>query len=201
MSRTFRDFVARERPRVDIDWEPARDVLAVRMYRRDGTWRSVAVTSLALAEARMGPVQLIRDAFRGDTLDQAAIQLLARDRIQDLSGNSRPHWLTPARVRAVIGAAATYRETQASVRPLAVPLPPEADRRLRTAVEENQRRIERAAFFGGLARPQEPDKPEPLAPPNPDLPMHPSHGHRGCHARQGMGGTLAGSPDHAGGLL
>lgn len=141
MSRTFRDYVARERPRIDIDWEPARDVLAVRMYRRDGTWRSVAVTSLSLAEAKMGPVQLIRDAFRGDSLDQAAIQLLARDRIQDLSGNSQPHWLTPERVRAVIGAAA----------------------------HERARRIEEAAFFGGLV---EPDKPEPLAPPNPDLPLY-----------------------------
>lgn len=149
MSRTFRDFVARERPRIDIDWEPARDVLAVRMHRRDGTWRSVAVTSLALVEARMGPVQLIRDAFRGDTLDQAAIQLLARDRIQDLSGNSRPRWLTPARVQEAIGPT-TYRNTLRTWRPIPVPEPP----------------------FEVRFHDSDGDKPEPLAPPNPDLPLY-----------------------------
>ena len=103
---SIREFVARERPRVEVWPDDARMVLQVRVHRADGTVRAVAATYDSLAESRGDPVEVFAQLLAGDDLDQLAVSLIARQQIAEHTGPT------------------TYRNTLRSWRPIPVREPP-----------------------------------------------------------------------------
>jgi uncharacterized protein (DUF3084 family) len=98
---TFTEYVKRER-HVTVRWNHVAEVCEIRIFRRNGTWRAVAATALEMASSRLGPLELFRSKVRGDSLDQAAIQLLAREELLSSPIWHRPTWLTAARIKATL---------------------------------------------------------------------------------------------------
>lgn len=144
---TFADYVRRERG-VEVSWEPAREVLSVRIQRRDGRVRVVAATELELVTYRGGPIELFRFLVRDDPLDQAAISLLARLDIR--RALSIPHG----------------RDGEVTLAQMW-----EALDRVRRAGDRAAAGLGSMAEQVGRIGP-EIDRPAPLAPPNPDLPFY-----------------------------
>ncbi len=212
--QTVRDYVRSQR-RVDVAWEPGREVLGVRIARADGTFRAVAATALELERYGGGPIEIFRFLVRDDSLDQAAIALLAADRIRDLAGRTSPglldgysgnpvqpgvdrvsggevdETLTIETLRRAVrnidaalrSGATSAREAAQAARGFTRALemapgqfdPDGHHRRLREMMQEHTRRLEEATFFGGISKKRQEaqvEKPEPLAPPNPDLPFY-----------------------------
>lgn len=223
---TVRDYVRSQR-RVDVAWEPGRDVMSVRISRRDGTFRALAATALELERQRGGPIEIFRFLVRDDSLDQAAITLLAADRIRDLAGRPDPgpfdgysrdfvplgvdETLTvetlrravrqveevstvrletprgPMELQAAFATGATSARNAAEAfrnygLAASRPRPTSATeaeliardfmRNLRGPVMPNPAR---RAVRGEIEEDAQVEKPEPLAPPNPDLPFYRMH--------------------------
>lgn len=97
----FTEFLKRER-RVTVRWNHVAEVCEVRIERRGGSFRALAATALEMASSRLGPLELFRSMCRGDSLDQAAIQLLAREELLSTPISQRPIWLAAARIKATL---------------------------------------------------------------------------------------------------
>ena len=172
---SVRDFVASQR-RVEVAWERGRDVMSVRIARADGTFRAVAATALELERYRGGPIEIFRFLVRDDSLDQAAISLLARDRIHDLTSRPDPgpfdgyqrssvpavadETLTLETLRRAVrdidaalrSGTTSAREAAQAARGFTRVLEMAPAGRLREAMQDHTRQMEEAAFFGEPSR-------------------------------------------------
>ena len=172
---SVRDFIASQR-RVEVAWERGREVMSVRIARADGTFRAVAATALELERYRGGPIEIFRFLVRDDSLDQAAISLLARDRIHDLTSRPDPgpfdgyqrssvpavadETLTLETLRRAVrdidaalrSGTTSAREAAQAARGFTRVLEMAPAGRLREAMQEHTRQMEEAAFFGETSR-------------------------------------------------
>lgn len=114
----------------------------ISVKRRDGTVVSTRIDDVELMESRISPIELAQRRF-SNPLDRIAVSIVAQ----------RELWNDHAIRSLVTGVAGTrHRNTLRTWRGISVPTPPLGEYLARNEVLE--------------------DRPEPLAPPNPDLPTY-----------------------------